>query len=380
MTIRRHLFARLYRDPNPDEGGGGFTETSTVDAVATAEITQDNPGTGDATATAEKPASAHEAMWGKQSTDPLPGETPEATAARLRDDQGRFAKKPEVVDPLNPTAPAKKPDAKPEDALAMPEGLSPKAQTRFQELANTNKELTGKLEAATAIAGGNPDAVVPMLESARALQTTFQEHGIRKEQFEQGMQVIGMMNRGDLAGAQQVLEEQLRLISLATGKPIGAVDALAKFPDLREAVDALQITEANALEVARARTQQGFQQQTQQRQQQEQQYQQQEERAVQGGQIAVDKFCKARMSTDLDYAKIEPILLREIKGGLLQGVPPSAWASLVEKTYNLIKQTGGINRSQASAGGGVLRPSGGDAVQQAPKNAFEAMWGKAASA
>lgn len=309
-------------------------------------------------------------------------ETPEAKEARLRDEAGRFAKKPEV-DPRAPAAAAVDPNApkKPApDPTAMPEGLTPKAQERFQALANTNKELTAAVTAATQIAG-SPEAIVPMLESAKALQTTFQEHGVRREQFDQAMQVVGLMNRGDLAGAQQVLEEQLRLISLATGKPIGAVDALAKFPDLREAVDSLQITEANALEVARARTQQGYQQQTQQRQQQEQQHQHQEQQAKSQGLRAVDQFCKTRMTSDLDFAKIEPVLLKQIQSGLLEGVPPSAWASIVEKTYNLIKQTGGVQSPQPQAsGGGVLRPSGAGAVKGAPQNGFEAMWGGAAPA
>jgi hypothetical protein len=365
MKIRR-FFSRVYRKPldgdGSDEGSGPVVDSApAVDTAAPADTS--------APAEADKPASAHEAMWGKPSGDPLPGETAEATAARLRDEQGRFAKKPEGEQPLVPPKPGEAPK-KPEAVNplhVMPEGLSPKGQERFQTLVNTNKEYEQRLQ-----------QYEPMVQSAQALQQTFQEHGVRREQFDQGMQVIGMINRGDLASAQKVLEEQLRLISLATGKPIGIVDPLVDFPDLREQVDSLQLAEAQAIQLARARMGERSQQQAQQRQQQEQQVQQQTQQAVQGGQLAVDKFCKARMTTDLDYAKIEPLLLTQIQDGLLEGVPPARWAAIVEKTYNLIKQTASIPRS--STGAGVLRPTGAATAQQAPRSGFEAMWGKSAPA
>lgn len=379
MKFRYKHFSRVYRDPDPGVDGGGADASIVADAGASGSVADTAP-----------PANSIEggmaAMFPAASAGPE-GETPEAKAERLRDEGGRYAKKPEL-DPksaaVDPNAPTKKPDGK--DGVekhAMPEGLSPKGQERFQALANENKELTAAVTAATQIAG-SPEAIVPMLESAKALQTTFQEHGVRREQFDQGMQVIGMINRGDLAGAQKVMEEQLRLISLATGRPIGAVDALAGFPDLRERVDSLQISEADAMELARNRTHQSSQQQQQQRQQQEQQYQQREQQAVQGGQLAVDKFCKSRMTSDLDYAKIEPVLLKEIRPpdgspGLLDGIPPQRWAQIVEKTYNLIKQTGGASTTQQQAGGGgVLRPSGAGAVKGVPQNGFEAMFGSPA--
>lgn len=169
-------------------------------------------------------------------------------------------------------------------------------------------------------------------------------------------------------------------MSLQTGKPIGQVDALAKYPDLREAVDNLQVTEAHALEIARARAQQLAGQQAQQRQQEQrnQQRQQQEQaeamqREVQGGQLAVDKFCRSKMATDLDYAKVEPLLLKEVEGGLLEGVPPARWPAIIEKTYNLIRQSVGMGRQQTTVP--TLRPSGVDRGQQQPRSMHEAMFG-----
>ncbi|WP_157900086.1 hypothetical protein [Rhodoferax koreensis] len=362
MKIRR-FFSRLYRSPEPGEDGGGFepTESADLTPVAGVETPEATPGTE----LTPKPATMQEAMFPTVTT-------PEEKAAadqRARDALGRFAGKPPVDPAAPPVDPLKKP---PVDPNAMPEGLAPKAQERFQALVNTNKELAGKLEQATQIAG-SPEAVLPMLQSAQAMQTTFRDNGVTREQFEQATSVIGLINRGDMAGAQKVLEDQLRQISLVTGKPIGQVDALASFPDLREAVDNLQIDQERALEIARARTIQQNQQQGAQRQQQQERQQQEVQQAVQQGQLAVDQFCKSKMTSDLDYLRIEPLLLKEVQGGLLVGVPPNLWPRIVEKTYNLIKQTAASARTTQSTQ--VLRPTGGESPRQAPKSSYEAMWG-----
>jgi len=375
MKFRQKLFARLYRDPEPGvDGSGDSTIDTSVDTSAANTAADTAP-----------PANSIEGGMAAMFPVAAPeGETAEAKAERLRDAAGRFATKTEPDPKAAATDPnaVKKPVVDPKDATVMPEGLTPKAAERFQTLANTNKELTGRLEQLTAVAGGNPDAIAPMLQNAAALQQTFQEHGVTREQFTQATQAIGLLNRGDIAGFQSMLEDQLRQISLVTGKAPGQIDPLAGFPDLRERVDALQISESDAIELARNRTVQNNQQQTQQRQQQDRQIEQQSQQAIHGGQVAVDRFCKSRMTSDLDYAKIEPLLLKEVQGGLLEGIPPQRWAAIIEKTYNLIKQTAGSVRTQTTggSGGGVLRPSGGDAVKGKPQSGFEAMFGTPAPA
>lgn len=361
--------AYVYRNADPDEGGGGFADaadTSTVDASL--NISTAAPDTGAAPADGAKPANMLEAMFGKP--DAAQDQSPEAVAQRARDERGRFAQKQAEAGLKPGEQPLKQPVKQPGavDPNAMPEGLTPKAQVRFQELANTNKELTARVQ-----------EFEPIVQSARELQATFQEHGVKREQFTQAMEVVGLMNRGDLAGAQRVLEQQLRLISLHTGKPVGAVDTLADHPDLRERVDALQLTEADAIELARNRMVNQSRQNQARQQEEAQDRQQQSEQATKSGQIAVDRFCKARMADDLDYTRIEPLLLKQIQAGLLRGVPPSQWSNIVEKTYGLIKETAGMTRS-AGQSTQVLRPTGGESPIAKPRSMHEAMWGNKAPA
>lgn len=367
----RHLISRLYRnsDPDADSGGGGFVEGSTVDASVDTGTVDTNAQAG--TEAADPAGTMLEAMFG-QKAPATAAEQAEAAATgvtvqQLRDEKGRFAGKAAEGQP----DPLKKPETTPEDLTVMPEGLTAKAQVRFQALANSNKELSTKLEQSE-----------PIVQSALALQETFKENGVKREQFDQAMQVVGLMNRGDLRGALQAIDEQRALIAMALGEPIPGADPLAKFADLREAVDNLQITEQHAIEIARGRTISAGQHQHNQRQQQVQQEQErrqeqetQQQQAVGQGQQAVDQFCKARMADDMDYARIEPMLLEQVKGGLLEGIPPQRWSAIVEKTYRLIKQTAAQTRG-AGATTTVLRPTGGERVTAKPGTMHEAMWGQ----
>jgi hypothetical protein len=367
MKFRRNFLSRIYRSPEPGDDGSGAVDTGTP--AATPDTTGAAAPTEGASGASPAPKGTMlEAMFGQKpdAAAPTDAEAAEAAAAgvtvqQLRDEKGRFAGKAPATAAAGQPDPAKKPALN--DPTAMPEGLTAKAQERFQTLANTNKELTARVT-----------EWEPIVSSALALQDTFREHNVSREQFERATSVIGMMNRGDLQGALRELDEQRRLISLHLGQALPGVDALAEHPDLRAEVDNLQLTEQRALEIARSRMVQNHQQQASRQHQQVQHSQQQEEQARNASMLAVDRFCKARMADDMDFAAIEPILLKQIEAGLLEGVPYQHRAALVEKTYGLIKQTASATRASGPTTS-VLRPTGGEPARQAPKTMHEAMWG-----
>lgn len=301
-----------------------------------------------------------------------------------RDPLGRFAHKnpdgtpvaapvvaaPVAGAPAAPVAPAVPAAPKAPPTLAeltqMPEGLAPKSQERFQQLANGLKEREAERDEAR-----NQVAYV---------RETFQTHGIKQEQFEQAAQIMGAMNRGDWQGALQALDEQRRQISLIIGQPLPGVDALAQFPDLRQAVDNLQVTEAHAIELARARTQQLAGQQQQQQAQRAQQTQAQEQQAVQAATGEVDAFCKHLASTDMDYPVIEAQLLPAIKD-ILAGLPPNRWKTAIETQYSLLKRMASTVRGASPvAPAPILRPTGQGSPSSQPRTMYEAMFGGQAPA
>lgn len=360
MKLNR-LIAFLYAWMTPrivDGDGGGAVDVPEVAAEPAAEVA--------APAAETKPGSMLEAMFPKDQGLDANGQP--------RDPLGRFA--PKAADPAQAAQPAAKaavpgtavpavPAAKVPDPLAMPDGLTPKAQERFQYLANTNKELQAEVAKLQPLA-----QLAPQVEYIRE---TFQKNGIQQEQFEQATAVLGMMNSGDFKGARDVLLEQLRLVSLAIGEPVPQVDALAGHPDLRQAVDGLQITEAHAIELARARMSQQAtgQRMEQQRTQQDQQAQQQQ--AFEQGLQSVDALGKRLAASDLDWPRIEAILQPEIQN-ICRDLPPAKWASAIEAQYRLLKQVAGASRTPAS-GANVLRPTGQASPAARPQSAYEAMWG-----
>lgn len=350
----RRLIRHALRRP-ADEGGdlGGAPEPVAIEAPAAEAPAAEQP----------QPASMHDAMWN-------------------RDEQGRFApKQPEAaaapaapVVPGAPAAPAQPAAAKPaepaapagpEDLTAMPEGLQPKAQERFQKLANGIRERDQQIEQLGA--------------QVTYVQQQFQQHGVSQPQFEQALSVIGALNRGDYRTALQALDEQRRQIALQLGEPLPGVDALSEFPDLRQRVDALQIAEADAIELARMRKHQATLQQRQQAEQQTQQQAQQQQQAVQAAQGEVDMLCKRLQGTDLDYPAIEALLLPEIPN-LLQGIPPTQWARVVETQYRLIKNSGAAFRRPAPTAGAPtpapLRSTGQAGAAAPASSMYDAMWNR----
>ncbi len=361
MKLHRAL-RRFYLAPFGEDGGGGGA-IDTPAAVADTPAAVEPAASVETTPTAPAaPTTMLEAISRSFETQP-------------RDEQGRWAPKldasgaviPGQVQPPNTTLVAPVAPVEPADPYAMPEGLGPKGQERFQKLANTAKEATATLETTRA-----------ELDQARRqteyIRETFQTSGIKQEQFEQAVGVIAMINKGDLAGAQRVLEQQLQQIALMTGNAPRQIDALANFPDLRQKVDGMQITEQDAIELARARFQGHQQQVTQQRTQQVQQTQQQEQAAFDAGLSAVDAFCKQQAGSDMDWPAVEAQLQPVIKD-LLQGVPPQLWAAKVKAQVNLIKATAQRFKPAPTVGSNALRPTGQASPSQAPKSAYEAMWG-----
>lgn len=343
--IIRHLFRRLCK-PFEDEGStGGAIDAPVVEAPPEPEAP-------------EAPKTMLEAIT--QGLEPA-----QESAGMARDEKGRFAGK--LADgspaPVAKTAEPIKPQKieGEEDILSMPEGLAPKAQERFQRLANTNRELTGKVQ--------------ELDEQVSYVKETFAQHGVKREQFEQAAGVIGMINRGDFQSALKVLDEQRRQISLIMGQPLPGVDALSDHPDLRKAVDEMQITEPHAMELARRRLAEQHTQQQRSQQQEAQQSQQQAERAHNDGLQKVDALCKQLQASDMDYPAVEAQLL-PLLPDIMKDVPPSRWVAVVKTQYDLIKRVASTVRQSAGGGGTVLRATGQASPQQAPKTMQEAMWGQ----
>ena len=367
MTYLKRLLLRhclLNEFEGSDSGGGGAIDTPTP-APAPVEPPAPTPAAPAAAPAPAGPATMLEAITQglAQPRDEF-GRFAPRTPAELAEDAAKAAAAVPAVPAIKPAEP--KPGTVTPDDLQMPEGLAPQAQQRFQKLANTNRELSTQIETLTA----------QHEEQVGYLRDTFQQNGIKAEQFEQFAGLAGLLNRGDVAGYARALTQELQRVSLMTGHATQVVDALSAFPDLREKVNGLQISEADAVEIARQRQVLGQQQQARQAQERTQQASQQQAAAIKQGVQSVDAICQQLQASGMDYAAIEAQLLPRL-GALLKGVPPEHMAEAFKAQYQFAKEAlAGARRSAPSQPSNVLRPTGQASPGAAPRSMFEAMWNR----
>jgi hypothetical protein len=353
MTIyMKKLFAQLRDIETGGEGSSAGGGESISESTGQESATEAGQGIAADQSTDTGPASMLEAIeQGLSKTEP----TEEAKAAeRARDEQGRFAKAQEEK-----AAEAEKAAAKPQkpgDELAMPEGLSARAQERFQALTSRLHESTARAQAAES--------------DLNSFREVLKQTGGRPEDFAKAFDYIGAVNRGDLQSALNLLDAQRRQISLAMGKPLPGADPLAEFPDLKQRVESYQMDEQAAIEIARARQQQAA---MAQRQQAEQGQQQQNQRQLAERSTAmqdVDRMGKEWAARDPDYAMKEDIILKQIPT-IAQNFPPSMWAAQVRILYQTISAM--PMQQQRAATPPPLRSSGQGGGSRVPTSMLDAL-------
>lgn len=216
----------------------------------------------------------------------------------------------------------------------LPEHNPRKTHERFAKLIEGHKELDAKVK-----------ELQPLAERAQALETKIQEH----EQGWRVFQELGFASEeaasdlvqfshyrnalasGNFDAAAAVLQEQARQLSLLSGRRID-VNPLARFQDLDQRLQAGEIDEPTAMELARNRHMQGLQQQYQQRQQAQNDQYTQQAQAVRGGALKVDAMVSELMK-DPDYAKVEPELVKQLDL-IKTKYPPHMWAAEVKRAYD----------------------------------------------
>jgi len=340
-----YLRKMLMEEAGGEEFGGaaGAGESTTQTGESTAVSEADNSG----------PSSMLEAIESGLSGTDEKVETEAEKTERLRDEQGRFAAKeakPEGA-PAKQTEPPKH-----EDELAMPEGLSQKAQERFTKLVTRVKEHEAQ--------------VTELSSTLGQFREMIQSTGTTPQEFSQAIDYMRMVKHGDFEGALRIMDEQRRMLSLAMGKPLPGADPLAQFPDLRQRVDAYQMDEQTALEIARNRVQSNHMQQAQQQQLQTQQQAMQEQQTKAQAIQQIDQLGQQWARTDPDFTVKEDIILKQLPE-IAKNFPPSMWANQVRILYNTLSAMPVQNRQPPQPA--PLRPSGQQAGARQPKSMLEAM-------
>lgn len=247
-------------------------------------------------------------------------------------------------------------ESKPENEDEPPEGISKKAQERFRNLTAKLKEKDSEVES--------------LRSDLNSFRTMMKETGGKPEDFAKTFEYIRALNHGELDHARSILEDQIRQLSVMTGKPFGQVDPLAQFPDLRERVNAYQMDEQTALEMARHRTMQNQQRQSYMQQQERQQSEQQAAYAKQTAIAEIDRMGAEWAKSDPDYAMKEGLIAAKAKEIAAQ-FPPQQWPAQVRLMYQTISSI--PMQKQVTQTPPPLRASGQSAGNRQPSSMLEAL-------
>ena len=257
------------------------------------------------------------------------------------------------------------------DDYTPPEGLSEKANERFQELASKAKEASE--EANT------------WKTQYESLQTVVQESRATPDEFMELVTVSKQLKSGDMAQMRQAYDKIMQTASRVApllGVPVPGTDPLDGFDDLRQRVDDLELDEAAAQELATARRQQQAYAQSQQQTQAQQQQMAYAQQEGQQAQLAFNGLLQNWMNTDPSWKAKEPAL-NEYAGQLLQQVQtgqvaPGEVPRMVNEYYQglsvgMTRQVD--NQRREAAKNQSLRPTSTStsSVKPEPKNFMDGM-------
>ena len=206
----------------------------------------------------------------------------------------------------------------------VPEDLNERSTGRFNKLVEDNKtqrDLVGEHE-----------------KTLTGMREMVSSSGLTNEEYLGAIDFAAEIKRDPAKGMKR-MQEYMTQVSKATGIPIemGEVDMLEGFPDLKQDVDDMALTEERAAEIARSRKTQASQDIETQRH---------EAKATQENNYAVDQkvalndvsvFIGEISKSDIDWEAKHPMLF-EAAQYARDNLPPGQWKAHLESEYNKINR------------------------------------------
>lgn len=276
---------------------------------------------------------------------------------------------PEQKAPEQP--PPEDPKAKLEEIYQIPPGLNREARARFKALSDHARGLDTQVSE-------TKQQYEQVSQKLNGFEAILQDAGATPEILSGHLQYIRACKTGDLESALAFIEQERTAIARALGRPLDGVDVLGDFPDLRAAVDNMEVTEQHAQEIARHRRAQAQQHQAEQQHQAsmvERQRAEQYQASVNQARAAIDGWV-SEQARSLDWPAIEPAIVAYIQGAAetLRNLPPEQWLSNIKAHYASLATIASRTPPPNPNAPRPLRPQGaGGGVQAPPGSAEEAV-------
>ena len=256
---------------------------------------------------------------------------------------------------------AKEDDDEEPDIHDMPEGLKPKAEERFQNLVNDNKEKTAYIEQAN--------------EALNNMQEAVKQSGLDAQGFGHLIDFARMTNSNDQQDrmdAFNLIKAEYHRQAQLLGEKVEGVDLLADFPELRGRVDDFELSEDDALKLAKADRLMAQQQEANQRSTQEAEMQKasnsEKEKAL--GQVST--FIDSMKKTDIDFEAKNSKLMGMVDE-IRQSYQPDQWPSVIKHLYGAMGSSSNKRIENKKSAANPVVSSGVSTGEQVPTTMLEAI-------
>lgn len=260
-----------------------------------------------------------------------PAATPEAPAAN--------GEQPAPTDPVTPVD-----DKRPSDEFGeLPKDAKAETRERFDKLRagyDTLHAEVAPLREALAKAGvkdaaAELPAIIERAQIGADMLKMVSDTGATPEQYGMTLDYLHTVNaasRGDAASAEQwgkFLQSEVAAYTKVTGRTLDAgPDPLAQFPDLQDAVEAGDMTQKYALEVAATRAQTAVRRHADDETARTTQAQQEQAQGV----TWLQQYDAKMVAADPSYAAKRP-MLSALVTNIRATLPPAQWPQAVERAY-----------------------------------------------
>jgi len=239
----------------------------------------------------------------------------------------------------------------------LPDDVKEKTRERFNKLVESHKALSTELETYRSENEGFREVI-------NYSQAT-------PEEFNQLIEYSRLVKTGDLKAALNMLDEQRAQIARLLDEPVAGVDQLADFPDLKQRVEQMELSQEDALEIAALRRREAAirEQQRASIQQQEQLTTQQQ--AVDQASQAIVQMVNQWQANDIDFPRKQEKLLAKAQE-IAENYPPNLWQQALKDYYDAM-QVVPAPAPETPASPQPLRPQSGGGGKPVPRSMLQAV-------
>lgn len=255
-------------------------------------------------------------------------------------------------------------DANPEEGgdeddlyAPLPDDVKEKTRERFNKLVESHKALSTELETYRSENEGFREVI-------NYSQAT-------PEEFNQLIEYSRLVKTGDLKAALNMLDEQRAQIARLLDEPVAGVDQLADFPDLKQRVEQMELSQQDALEIAALRRREAAIREQQQAavQQQEQATTLQQE--VDQASQAIVQMVNQWQANDIDFPRKQEQLMAKAQA-IAERYPPNLWQQALQDVYDAM-QVVPAPAPETPPSPQPLRPQSGGGGKPVPRSMLQAV-------